>query len=444
MKKNVLDEIDSFNKIIIDENKLNNEWEKYVDSNYKTFLFYWSPLSFLKIPYLRTFFKKLHLPIVNKKGISLYLNLMRCESHYDLSEEITSKYLNQRKDYMKTIIISPLFKNFMSGRIWMGLDSEKIKNILITKFNFNVIIIPFKNLVDQLDTIEKDSILFYSSFYNKEYLSYIKDTIHFISSTRPDIVLLPNQKQLLALENKGFQEYYKKELGIKQVDGKYYGDINELLHDKNKMTFPFVLKLNEGALSSGVQLIHGQEELINFQASIKKRSLKEKAAFLLNKKNSFKKDSNLEPIEYLLEKNFEDFFQKRKPVVTQAFVQNLECDYKVLVFGEKYFVLRRKTRENDFRASGSGNFEWVKPPFEVLDYARNVFQKMSVPFISFDIGIDRNNECYLFEFQGTAFGPLTLTGSNSYFKFENYKWIAIEETPNLEDAYAYSIANFIK
>lgn len=343
---------------------------------------------------------------------------------------------------MRTIIISTLFENFMAGRIWMGLDTEKIKNVLISKFNLNAKIIPFKNLVNELDNIEHKSVLFYSSFYNKEYLSYIKDTIEFISNVRPDLILLPNKNQLLALENKGFQEYYKRELGVKQVAGKYYGDISDLLLDKNKMAFPFVLKLNEGALSSGVQLIHNQDELISFQETIKKKGLKEKAAYLLNKRNSFKIDSNLEPVEYLLEKNFEDFFQKRKPIVTQAFVPNLECDYKVLVFGEKYFVLKRKTRKNDFRASGSGEFEWVEPPFEVLDYARLVYQKMNVPFISFDIGIDKNNDCYLFEFQGTAFGPLTLVRSDKYFSYKNNKWVKEVDTSNLEEMYAESI-NYI-
>jgi glutathione synthase/RimK-type ligase-like ATP-grasp enzyme len=240
-------------------------------------------------------------------------------------------------------------------------------------------------------------------------------------------------------KNKGFQEYYKRELGIEQVAGNYYGDINDLLLDENKIAFPFVLKLNEGALSSGVQLIKNEEELINFQATIKKRSIKEKAAFALNKRNSFKKDGNLEPIEALLEQSFEDFFQKRKPIVTQAFVPNLECDYKVLVFGEKYFVLKRKTRENDFRASGSGKFEWVQPPLEVLDYARILFNKMHVPFISFDIGINKNNECYLFEFQGTAFGPLTLVKSDKYYTYNTNKWFKEERTSNLEESYAEAI-----
>ncbi len=341
------------------------------------------------------------------------------------------------------IIISPIFQQFFSGRIWMGLEVEKIKKTLTEEYNLQTKIVPFKCIVSQLDTIEKGSLLFYSSTYNKEYLKYIKDTIHYISIVRPDIVLLPNQDQLRALENKGYQEYYKMQLGIERVVGKYYGDINDLIEDQTKMSFPFVLKLNEGALSSGVQLIQSAEELLKFQARIKKRTLKEKAAYLLNKKNSFNKDNNLNPHEGLLEKNFEDFFQKRKPVVTQEFIPGLECDYKVLIFGEKYFVFKRETRKNDFRASGSGKFSWVEPPKEVLSYAKLISKKMDVAFISLDIGIDKLKECYLFEFQGTAFGPIGITQSDKYYIFQKGEWIKIVTSSNLEKTYAYAVNYFI-
>lgn len=345
---------------------------------------------------------------------------------------------------MRNVIISSIFSNYMSGRIWMGLDANQVKNILEEKFKKNVQLIPFQALVSKLENIPKGSILFYSSIYNPEYLQYIKDTITFIAEVRPDIALLPNQTQLRSLENKGYQEYYKKQIGIERVLGKYYGDIEDLLSDSDKMNFPFVLKLNEGALSSGVQLIKNQDELKTFRSKVQKKTLREKVAYYLNKKNSFNRDSNLKPTEGLLETNFNNFFQKRKPIVTQEFIPNLECDYKVLIFGERYFVLKRDTRKNDFRASGSGNFMWVKPPEEVLSHAKFIFDKMNVPFISFDIGIDRNKECYLFEFQGTAFGPLTLTQADKYFTFENDEWRNNRGEANLEESYAFAINYYIK
>lgn len=340
---------------------------------------------------------------------------------------------------MNNIIISPIFGKYMSGRIWMGLDISQLTNILKNHYNQNTQVIPFRELISKLKDIPQGGILFYSSIYNKEYLQYIRDTIAFIAEARPDIVLLPNQAQLRSLENKGYQEYYKQQIGIDRVLGKYYGDINDLLNDPGKMDYPFVLKINEGALSSGVHLIENKAQLYAFQTKVKKRNLREKASFYLNKRNSFKKDNNLNPIDNFLASNFESFFEKRKPVITQEFIPNLKCDYKILIFGEKYFVLKRKTRKNDFRASGSGEFDWIIPPEEVLSYAKSIYEKMNVPFISFDIGIDENKKCYLFEFQGTAFGPLTLTQANKHFTFENDKWLKNSIKVNLEESYAYAI-----
>ncbi len=339
-----------------------------------------------------------------------------------------------------TIIISPIFTHFFSGRIWMGLDYISIQSELETKYNAKVQIISFEKLKDSLGEIPQNAVLFYSSVYNPSYLRFIQDTVRYISFKRSDIILIPNEHQLNSLENKGYQELYKDLLGIEKVAGKYYGDIDEVLREE-KLNYPFVLKKLTGALSSGVQLLKNKEELQRFQQETKKKSLKEKAAYQLNKRNSFKKDSNLSPNARLLEHNFEDFFSKRIPVVVQEFVPGLECDYKVLVFGDKYFVVKRGIRENDFRASGSGKLQWEIPPIEVLDYAKVMMHIFSVPFISLDIGIDKQKKCYLFEFQGTAFGPATLTAGDKYF-YKTDRWEIKEGKFNLEEEYAYAINHF--
>ena len=340
------------------------------------------------------------------------------------------------------IIISPIFNQFFSGRVWMGIDYHLIKSELEAKYNAKVTVISFEKLKESLHEIEQNAVLFYSSVYNAEYLRFIQDTIKYIAIKRPDIILIPDENQLNSLDNKGYQELYKDLLGIENVAGKYYGDIDEVSRENN-LIFPFVLKQLKGALSSGVQLIKNEQELVNFRRQVKKKSLKEKAAYGLNKRNSFKKDSNLSPVTHLLEQNFEDVFSKRVPVVVQKFVPELECDYKVLVFGDKYFVVRRGIRENDFRASGSGKLQWETPPNEVLDYAENLMRKFKVPFISLDIGIDKGNQCYLFEFQGTAFGPATLTAGDKFFQKINNVWQKTEGKFNLEQEYAYAINHFI-
>ena len=71
-----------------------------------------------------------------------------------------------------------------------------------------------------------------------------------------------------------------------------------------------------------------------------------------------------------------------------------------------------------------------------------MIEKFKVPFISLDIGIDKQNECYLFEYQGTAFGPATLTAGNQYF-YKDADWKSQKGTFNLEEEYAYAINHFV-
>lgn len=92
-KQVVLKRISAYNTIIADPKKISQKWNVYVESKYKTYLRYWSPLSFIENRYLKAAIRKLGINVNNKKGMALLLNLMRCEAHADLSKEVTHKYL---------------------------------------------------------------------------------------------------------------------------------------------------------------------------------------------------------------------------------------------------------------------------------------------------------------------------------------------------------------
>lgn len=59
------------------------------------YLNYWSPLSFIKNRYIGAVLRRLPLKFINKKGLALYLNLMQCEAHRDMSKEVTKRYLKR-------------------------------------------------------------------------------------------------------------------------------------------------------------------------------------------------------------------------------------------------------------------------------------------------------------------------------------------------------------
>lgn len=94
-KEEILSRVHSYAEIIKNESLLEQSWEHYISQKSKEYLNYWSPSSFIKNRYLRSVLNKLGIDFKNKKGLSLFLNLMRCEAHADLSKEIINNYLNK-------------------------------------------------------------------------------------------------------------------------------------------------------------------------------------------------------------------------------------------------------------------------------------------------------------------------------------------------------------
>lgn len=94
-KANFLVRVESYSKILSIKEKLSEEWENFTTSKEKGYLSYWSPLSFIKSRYLAWFLRKLNLRLINKPGLALYLNLMRCEAHHDLSKEVIKDHLGK-------------------------------------------------------------------------------------------------------------------------------------------------------------------------------------------------------------------------------------------------------------------------------------------------------------------------------------------------------------
>ena len=92
-KQDVLNRVSAYNSIIANASKLRNEWNSFIESKYDACLNYWSPLSFVPNRYIKSLLNKKGIKGLNKKGMALKLNLMRCEAHTDVSKEITKKYL---------------------------------------------------------------------------------------------------------------------------------------------------------------------------------------------------------------------------------------------------------------------------------------------------------------------------------------------------------------
>lgn len=342
-------------------------------------------------------------------------------------------------DLKNTLIISPIHETFVVGKIWMGLEIKRITAALdeISQGEIEHKIIPFIDLIERLEEVPQAAYLFYSSSYDERYQRYIRDTAVFISQVRPDIKLIPNLSSVFSFENKGYQELHRKAIGLTNLWGKYFGDIDDF--DESKYTnFPYVVKKLGGALSSGVGLCHSFEELKDFVGE-PKIGLKQKIKYKLRSKKARPEFSYQD--QSMIEKNRESFFKFREPFILQEMIPGLKHDHKLLMFGDAIYAFKRFVREGDFRASGSGKFVWEKPSDKMLDFARTIFDKLDTPFVALDLA-ETETEVYLLELQVSGFGPIGQNKSDRYFYYDN-GWREKLEEPDLEKTYARSFYWYI-
>jgi hypothetical protein len=119
-------------------------------------------------------------------------------------------------------------------------------------------------------------------------------------------------------------------------------------------------------------------------------------------------------------------------------------DYKILIYGNKFYPLYRQNRKNDFRASGSGLLSYPKVlPDGLLEFAQKVFIYFNVPNISLDIAFN-GKAFYVMEAQFLYFGTYTIEHSEFYFIKENGQWRIIEDRSSLEKEYVRSIVQYLK
>lgn len=333
---------------------------------------------------------------------------------------------------MKIILITDYRKFLRQGiKQYLSMDKEKINKILLDN-NLDVVEYTYEEIINNKIRFNNE-IIIYTSSQNLDYKHYIDDILYGLSK-RND--LIPRYDIFRAHENKGYQELLKEELGIRSLKYFYFGNKLGLENNANIVdTYPLILKRIFGAGSSNVYKIDSYKDLKN---SLKKLNMPDQYKGKVIKRVIQK---NIMKSKYIPEFHGEDSFMGA--FVLQEFMDGLKEDWKVLVFGEKYYVLNRKVADNDFKASGSGKLAFIDPPKEVLEYARFIYEKLDVPFVSLDIGFN-GTECGLIEFQGVHFGPYTLMKSEGYFEHVNGDWENRKGKSVLEEEYAYSILEYLK
>jgi hypothetical protein len=316
-----------------------------------------------------------------------------------------------------------------SYNTWKSIDVEKVQNSFCDS-NFEVDILSISD-VNNADLLISDSYVVYSGSVLPEVGDYIKDALRYLDKNN---VLIPSYDHCMCLENKGFQEIFKKVNDVHTLKANYYSSLKEV--DFKAISYPLVMKRVDGAGSKYVELIKSKFELV--WSYIKMKGILHFALYELLLIRKFFLVNTSDYQEY------KRYHFPRMRFVLQEFVEGLAYDYKALVFGEKIFLLKRSIRKDDFRASGSGKFEFVSEVSDgLLEYIYSTYKSFNCPCVSLDI-VECKDNFGLIEFQFLHFGPYTLQKSDGYFVKHDGVW-KYNQSPEsiLEEEFSSSYLSYI-
>jgi glutathione synthase/RimK-type ligase-like ATP-grasp enzyme len=220
--------------------------------------------------------------------------------------------------------------------------------------------------------------------------------------------VFPDFKTAWHFDDKVAQKYLFESINAPMVKSYVFYQKTLALEWINDTSFPKVFKLRGGAGSSNVRLVKNKSQAIkiinkafgcgfsNYDAF---GSLKERW-----RKYRLGKASILEPIKGLLRLYKAPDFAKVMGkevgyVYFQEFIPDNKSDTRIIVIEGKAFALKRFVRKNDFRASGSGNFAYIREEFDerCLTISFKVSKKLQLQCAAYDFVFDKKNNPLLVE-----------------------------------------------
>jgi glutathione synthase/RimK-type ligase-like ATP-grasp enzyme len=225
------------------------------------------------------------------------------------------------------------------------------------------------------------------------------------------IPCFPDWKTSWHFDDKIRQYFLLKQHGFPVVESYIYWRKEEALRWLEAARMPLVFKLKCGAGSSNVGLVIQKSEArqliskmfdkgIHSGKIVNGNSLYTKEFFTYKKLRRRVGDilgkirGEYEPLYWQIEKDY---------VFFQRFLPNNQFDTRVSIIGDRAFAFRRFNRENDFRASGSGNIDYdiSKIDRRSLEIAFRISKELGFQSMSYDFLMNEKKELEICEISYT-------------------------------------------
>lgn len=279
--------------------------------------------------------------------------------------------------------------------------SEKYRELLVKNSIPFIMINP--DSYSLLDDLKRCShLLFRHSQGDTDIKIY--ETIFNIAHRVYGIKCSPNFETYWQYEDKIREYYLLRSHDFPIIDSRILWNYNHAEAFLKEATFPIVAKLPKGASSSNVVIVNSIDEgkrIINqvFNRGVKSSGLKSRSNLQsLPKSGIFKFGraqlrSSLINLGIIRDKSeYPEWQIQKDAILFQKYLPGNTNDTRVTIIGKRALAFRRFVRKNDFRASGSGNFNMEPDKIDTrcIEIAFAISNKLKFSTMAYDFIYDEN------------------------------------------------------
>ncbi len=325
---------------------------------------------------------------------------------------------------------------------------ENFRNILIVNnIPYRILDPNSYTLLDELR--ECTHLLFRHSQGDTDLKIY--ETIFTIAHRMYGIKCLPDFESCWQYEDKIKEYYLLKSHGFPIIESRVFWNIEHADAFLSEAQFPIVAKLPKGAASINVVIVNSPDEGRAINNQVFTRGVR---AGRLNSKSNLASFSKAGLTRYgktalrhflidagiMKDKSYYPEWQIQKDAILyQKFLPNNSYDQRIVVIGNRAFGARRFVRKNDFRASGSGNFDLdpLKIDPRCIEISFSVSRKLNFSTMAYDFIYDEDKQPYINEF-GYSFADYIFRDCPGYWD-EKLSWHEGKKWPQY-----YQLADFLQ
>ncbi len=260
----------------------------------------------------------------------------------------------------------------------------------------------------------------------------IYETLFHVAHNVYNIKCYPNYESFWPHDDKIKEFYLLKSHGFPVIDSHIYWDYEHAISYLNKAVLPLVIKLPKGAASRNVVIAQSYNEAKKIIHQVFHKGVRSGG---LNTKSNLSSFSNIGALKYgklflksqlqkigLKQYNPDQWQIHKNSILFQRFLPDNPFDTRITVIGEKAFGFRRMVRKDDFRASGSGDFDYDQNNIDkrCVEIAFEVSRKLNFTTMTYDFLYDTDKKPYIGEIS-YCFVDWVFYGSNGFWD-ENLNW----------------------